>query len=136
VDRPGLERWLDAYERLWRTAGTAGLADLFSEDASYSTGPFREPHRGLEAISRMWESDREGPGEAFEMEREIVAVDGATGVVRLEVTYGEPRPEHYRDLWIVRLDGQGRCSHFEEWPFWPEQPLVRPRRGGHDAGQR
>jgi len=23
------------------------------------------------------------------------------------------------DLWIVRLDGGERCSHFEEWPFWP-----------------
>lgn len=51
------------------------------------------------------------------------AVDGDTAVVRVEVTYGEPRPGEYRDLWIVRLGADGRCREFEEWPFWPGQPI-------------
>ncbi len=24
------------------------------------------------------------------------------------------------DLWVMRLVDDGRCSWFEEWPFWPE----------------
>ena len=54
------------------------------------------------------------------MTSEIVAVEGDTGVSRVEVWYDGPPPRHYRDLWIVRLDDSGRCTHFEEWPFWPE----------------
>ena len=32
---------------------------------------------------------------------------------------GEPRPQLYHDLWVVTLDAGGRCTRFEEWPFWP-----------------
>ena len=38
------------------------------------------------------------------MTSEIVAVEGDTGVSRVEVWYDGPPPRHYRDLWIVRLD--------------------------------
>ena len=61
------------------------------------------------------------------MTHEIVAVEGDTGVSRVEVFYDGPPPRHYRDLWIVRLDESGRCTHFEEWPFWPEQGTARCR---------
>ena len=64
----------------------------------------------------MWERERTGPDETFEMSSEIVAVDGDTGVARVEVSYGDPVEIEYRDLWIVRLDGDGRCVEFEEWP--------------------
>lgn len=119
LDREELKRWIEAYERLWRTPGTAGLAEIFSEDATYTPGPFSDPWRGLDAISEHWESERLGPDEDFEMKFEVVAVDGDTGVARVEVRYGAPRERLYRDLWIVRLGSDGRCTAFEEWPFWP-----------------
>jgi ketosteroid isomerase-like protein len=119
VDRAELQTWVQAYERAWRTQGTAALGALFAEDATYRTAPFEEPFRGLSAIARMWEEARSRPDEAFELESEVVAVEGDIGVVRLEVRYGEPTPQTYRDLWIVRLDSEGRCTTFEEWPFWP-----------------
>jgi hypothetical protein len=37
--------------------------------------------------------------------------------------YGEPARRTYRDLWVITLDADGRCSAFEEWPFHPDQPL-------------
>jgi ketosteroid isomerase-like protein len=119
VDRPQVEAWIARYVELWQTAGTDGLADLFAKNASYSTGPYERPHIGLEAIARMWEAERHSHDERFEMRSEIIAVEGDTGVIRVEVRYGRPREQEYRDLWIVRLDGDGRCVHFEEWPYWP-----------------
>lgn len=127
ADRAAVESWVEAYERAWRTPGTEGLAELFAPDATYSTAPFTEPHRGLAAIARLWEDEREGPDEAFSLDSEVVAVQGDTGVVRLEVRYGDPVGGEYRDLWIVRLDAEGRCVAFEEWPFWP------PGADGHAA---
>jgi SnoaL-like domain len=119
MDRAGLAAWVDAYERAWRTAGTDALTELFTPEATYSMAPFEDAYRGLAAIGEMWEAERLGPDETFEMQSEIVAVEGDTGVVRVEVEYGEPRPRLYRDLWIVRLDERGRCFGFEEWPFSP-----------------
>jgi uncharacterized protein (TIGR02246 family) len=124
LGRAELAVWVAAYEKAWRTVGTEPLADLFTPDATYLAAPFEEPHRGLDDIAEFWEAERKGPDEIFTIESEIVAVEGDTGVVRLEVTYGEPVNQTYLDLWIVRLDDAGRCFHFEEWPFWPGRPRV------------
>jgi hypothetical protein len=128
LDRAQLNEWINAYERAWRTPGTEILAELFTEDASYSTAPYEEPHRGLESIGEMWEEERIGPDEAFEMTSEVLAVEGDTGVARVTVDYRRAtdadgrvhrQQKEYLDLWVVRLDEDGLCSHFEEWPFWP-----------------
>jgi uncharacterized protein (TIGR02246 family) len=115
--------WIDRYENAWRTAGTERLRDLFTADATYLPAPFDEPLRGLEAIAAFWEAEREGPDEEFTLDAEMVATDadGATGVARLEVRYGEPVQRTYRDLWIIVLDEAGLCTAFEEWPFFPGQ---------------
>lgn len=131
MDRTQLTQWLDAYERAWRTPGTDVLAKLFTEDATYSTAPYEKPHRGLEAIGKMWVAERLGPDEEFEMSSEIVAVEGDTGVVRIEVQYHAPKNKEYRDLWIVRLSDAGLCFHFEEWPYWPPDQQGAPA-GGAD----
>jgi ketosteroid isomerase-like protein len=119
VDRAQLQSWIGEYEKAWRSKGTDGLGRLFAEHASYSTAPYEPPHTGLEAIAEMWEAERLGPDEDFELESEIVAVEGDTGVARILVRYGPPREQEYRDLWVMRLGLDGLCTHFEEWPFWP-----------------
>lgn len=124
LSRHRAEEWIAAYERAWRTPGTEPLRELFAEDATYSMGPYEEPAVGLAAIADLWERERKGPEEVFEMSHELVAVDGDTAVVRVEVRYGPPRHLQYRDLWIVRLAPDGRCREFEEWPFWPDRGVV------------
>ena len=79
-DHETVNGWVSAYESAWRMAGTAGLAELFSPDATYLLSPYEEPIEGLENISRMWEDEREGPDEIFTLTSEIVAVEGATAV--------------------------------------------------------
>ena len=121
VDRAGAAAWIAAYERAWRTAGTRSLADLFTEDASYRASPYEKPAIGLAAIGELWERERVGPDEAFEMSHELVAVDGDTAVARVEVEYATGA--QYRDLWLICFAADGRCEEFEEWPYWPGQPL-------------
>ena len=54
----------------------------------------------------------------------MVAVDGNTAVVRVEVAYeGDAQ---WRDLWVLRFAPDGRSAAFEEWPFSPTQ------RDGHE----
>jgi hypothetical protein len=123
IDQPAVRAWVAAYERAWRTAGTDDLDDLFTPDATYRLAPFQEPHRGLEPLRALWEADRAGPDEQFDLDFEIVAVDHPRAVVRVDVRYGPPHPEHFRDLWVLEFAADGRCRAFEEWPFTPDHPV-------------
>jgi mannose-6-phosphate isomerase-like protein (cupin superfamily) len=113
--------WVAGYERAWRTAGTDALAGLFTADAEYLASPYDEPLRGLAAIGTFWDEERDSPDEVFSMAAEVVAASAGTGVARVQVRYGEPVRQEYRDLWVVTFaaDGSGRAQRFEEWPFWP-----------------
>lgn len=122
TDRPAVRRWVEGYERAWRAPGTAEISTLFTTDATYLHSPYEEPVVGINDIGRMWEEEREGPNEVFTLSTEVVAVDNQTAVVRAEVRYGQPVRQEYRDLWILRLEDDGRCSWFEEWPYWPGRP--------------
>lgn len=126
TDRAAVSRWLAAYEAAWRAPGTEALTILFTAGASYLQSPYKQPVIGLDAIGRMWEAERDGPDEAFSLATDILAVDGPVAVVRAEVRYGEPSGQEYRDLWVIRLDEDGLCTWFEEWPYWPERPDTAP----------
>lgn len=117
--RASVIEWVQDYERAWRAPGTDRARRLFAEDASYRLAPYEAPIEGLDAISAMWDQERGGPDEEFSLDAGIVALEGDTAVVRLEVRYAGPPPREYRDLWILEFDAAGRCRSFEEWPFWP-----------------
>jgi ketosteroid isomerase-like protein len=123
TDRALVSRWLAGYEAAWRSPGAASLAGLFTANASYLQSPYELPITGLDAIARMWDAERESPDEVFTLVTDILAVDGPVAVVRAEVRYGDPPRQEYRDLWVIRLDDDGRCSWFEEWPYWPDRPF-------------
>jgi hypothetical protein len=123
VDRDRVAAWVDAYERAWRAPGVAGLVDIFTPEAVYLQGPYREPVVGLPAISRMWDAQRDGPDEIFSMSSTVVAVDGSIAVIRVAVTYGDPVESEWLDLWVTRFAADGRCEHFEEWPIAPDRSI-------------
>jgi ketosteroid isomerase-like protein len=119
MDAAGVTAWLAGYEKAWRSPGTSQLETLFTPDATYSVEPYTEPVTGRAAIAAMWEAERDGPAEVFRMTSEVVAVDGQMAVVRVEVQYGNPVHQEFRDLWVIRFAADGRCAAFEEWPFSP-----------------
>jgi ketosteroid isomerase-like protein len=130
VNREQVADWVAAYERAWRAPGTGALAGIFTPDATYRQGPYDEPVTGLPAIAGLWEAERDGPDEAFRMTSEVIAADGSAAVARVEVSYGNPVRQEYRDLWVLHFADDGRCASFEEWPFWPEGPDHAPGRAG------
>jgi hypothetical protein len=115
TDRATVNRWLTGYEAAWRAPGTEGLPGLFTGDATYLQSPYEQPVTGLDAIQRMREEERDGPDEVFTLAQR----DGPAAVVRAEVCYGDPPHQEYRDLRVIRLADDGRCTWFKEWPYWP-----------------
>jgi ketosteroid isomerase-like protein len=122
MDPQAVVEWVEGYERLWRTPGTDGLAELFAPDATYLPSPWGRPVTGLEEIRQFWDAERDGAAEDFSLSAAVVAVDGATAVVRVSVDYDRPDGGRWRDLWVMRFAEDGRCASFEEWPFAPGQP--------------
>jgi hypothetical protein len=126
LQRAHFEAWILAYERAWRTAGTDSLDALFTNGAWYSPAPFEEALIGRAAIADFWDAERKSPDEQFSFRADVLAVDGDTAVARVSVEYDDERTASYKNLWIIVLDEDSRCRHFEEWPFFPGQLRAAP----------
>ena len=87
--------WVAEYERAWRDRDTASLERLFTANARYLRSAYDEGLTGLDEIRGFWADDT-----PFTMTSQIVATEGDTAVVRVEVHYCGVEPHEYRDLWI------------------------------------
>jgi ketosteroid isomerase-like protein len=111
-----LDQWIAAYERAWSSNDPDEIGALFADDAVYYTAPFREPWRGRAEIVAGWLERKDAPGgwsfswQALVDEPDVSIITGTT-------TYLDP-PQGYSNLWVIRLDPEGRCSEFTEW--WME----------------
>jgi ketosteroid isomerase-like protein len=114
-------RWVAEYERAWRSGDVSGVTGLFTEDVRYRTSPYAEPKVGRAEVRAFWLDDE---GRTFSVTAEPIAVEGRDAVVRLEVRYGDPVPQDYRDLWVLRFAPDGRVEDFEEWAYWPDKPYT------------
>jgi hypothetical protein len=108
-------QWVGDYERVWRDGDIAGVTRLFTEDARYRISPYAESKVGHAEIQAFWLDD----DKTFTVTAEPVAIEGRDAVVRLEVKYGDPVTQEYRDLWVMRFAEDGRVQDFEEWAYWP-----------------
>ena len=89
--------------------------------AQYRASPYEQPKVGHEGIRGYWLDDE---GDTFTMKASAVAVEGKRAVVRVEVQYGDPVHQEYRDLWVLRFADDGRVEDFEEWAYWPGKPFA------------
>jgi len=110
--------WVARYERAWRAEDLDAVAELFTADARYRPSPYGDAMVGHAAIRAFWVDDED----TFTVRAEPVAVEGRVAVVRLEVRYGEPVRQEYRDLCVLHFAPDGRVEDFEEWAYWPDRP--------------
>jgi uncharacterized protein (TIGR02246 family) len=116
ADEGRVRAWIDGYVRAWNSNDSADIAALFTDDAAYYTAPFRDPWRGRAAIVDGWLGRKDEPGETtFDWHPVVVTDDVA--VVQGVTTYPE---QVFSNLWVIRLNADGRCRMFTEW--WMEHP--------------
>jgi ketosteroid isomerase-like protein len=85
-----VEEWARRYARAWEEADDEAAGALFTEDATYRSNPFHEPHRGRDAIRRYW--------------REVTATQS-----KVEVSVGRPMVVGKRAVveWWTQMDNEG-----------------------------
>jgi ketosteroid isomerase-like protein len=122
IDETRIRDWLAAYRHAWTTDEPADIALLFADDVRYFTAPYRPPLKGRDAVTEYWVGEQEG-GIPWSFEYQVLAQEGDLFVVRAVTTYpegthGAEGPEIFHNLWLVRLDADGRASEFVEY-FMP-----------------
>ena len=123
MTRDDVQAWLDGYVAAWKSYDPDGIGALFAEDAEYRYHPWDEPVRGRAAIVRAWiepegaQSGRDEPG-TYDARYEPYAIDGDRAVAIGSSDYFGPDgsvEQRYRNVFLLRFDGEGRCASFTEW---------------------
>jgi hypothetical protein len=112
MNRTAFQTWLNGYVDAWRSGDPAAIGDLFSRDARYSYGPFRDPVVGRNAIVRDWTAEPDAPG-SWQAEYRPLAIEGDTAVAIGESRYTNGRT--FSNIFVCAFDADGRCSEFREW---------------------
>jgi uncharacterized protein (TIGR02246 family) len=108
--------WIDRYVRAWNTNDPADIADLYTADATYRGQPYALGLHGREAIVADWLARQDEPGSTT-FTWHPVALTDEVAVVEGTTTYPT---QVFRNLWVLRLDPDGRCREFTEW--WMQEP--------------
>jgi hypothetical protein len=106
------EQWVAGYVAAWESNDPEQIGALFSDDAVYLTSPDSEPRRGREEIVAGWLEDLDEPG-SWSFDWRILHEDDGFVVVQGKTFY--PAEKDYLNLWIIRLDGDGRATEYTEW---------------------
>jgi ketosteroid isomerase-like protein len=112
MDHAMFLEWLDRYIEAWRTGDPDQIRQLFTPDARYFYGPYRDPVVGRDAIVADWRREPDAPG-SWDAEYAPLAVDGDVAVATGESRYTNGRT--YSNVFVCRFDGAGRCTEFREW---------------------
>lgn len=116
--------WIDAYVEAWNSNDPAKIGELFTGDAEYCTAPFDTPWRGRQRIVEGWLGRKDTPGETT-FEWHPVVVTDEVAVIEGTTTYPD---ETFSNLWVLRLDPDGRARRFTEW--WMQHPQASDTRNG------
>jgi len=114
IERDDAARWVEAYERAWTSNEREDIEALFTEDARYFTAPYRKPWEGRDGIVEGWLHDRDEQGQ-WHFASEVLAIAGDLAFVQGRTEYLDEPRRAYSNLWIIRLDDDGRASEFTEW---------------------
>ncbi|MFI9558599.1 YybH family protein [Nonomuraea endophytica] len=109
-----LEQWIADYVRAWNTNDPAGIAALFTEDASYYTEPHAQPWHGRDAIVAGWLANQDEPGQTS-FTWQPLTVTGDLAIVQGTTVYPD---RTFSNLWVIRFGQDGGCREFTEW--WME----------------
>ena len=91
----------DGYVDAWRAEDPQGVERLFTDDARYGRSPYEKSEVGHDAIKAFWLADA---GEIFAVQRRCRSpLTVSLAVVRVDVRYGDPVQQEYRDLWVLAV---------------------------------
>jgi hypothetical protein len=105
--------WVERYEQAWRTTSPADIAAVFAPDAESHEWPYETDWNGLDEIIDGWKSREAWQAGGWTFTWDLLAINGDTFAVKGIGAYEELG--NFDNLWVVTLDGNGRCSVLRMW---------------------
>ena len=112
--------WIDAYGRAWRGRDPDAAARLFSDDATYHSHPFREPHVGRDGIRRYWELATASQEDLDLSFGEPVVEDDRAAVEWWARMRDDGEEITLPGILVLRFAADGRCEELRE--CWHVEP--------------
>ncbi len=110
-----LETWIRSYATAWETSDDALVGELFSDDATYRSSPFRQPLRGRAEIRRYWREATGGLEEAqVRMGRPVVDGD-RVAVEWWAMIRSEGEEVTLPGCLLLQFADEGRCAELREY---------------------
>lgn len=127
--------WLRAYADAWENADP-GVVELFTEDATYLSQPFREPHTGRDGIRAYWAG-----ATATQRDTEVLIgdplVEGDHVVAEWWTTMVEDDgPVTLPGVLLLDFDGDECRALREYWAYEPGRHEPFPEWGRFEGDQR
>ena len=113
-----LEEWIEGYRVAWENRDAEAAAALFSEDSTYRSNIFEDPHRGSEGVHAYWSGVTASQSEVrVKMGRPFV--DGKRVAVEFWTNMKvDGEPYTLPGCLLLDFDDDGRCRRLREyWHF-------------------
>lgn len=124
-----LSDWIEGYRRAWEDADADAVGELFTEDATYRSNPFQEPHRGRAAIRGYWRQVTSSQSNV-EVVMGSPVVDGARVVVEWWTQMDDDDvPITLPGALILEFDDDGRCRALREYYNFDQGTRIPPPDG-------
>lgn len=130
-----LADWIEGYRRAWAESDPELLPTLFTEDASYRSSPFREPHRGHDGIRAYWERAATSQ-HLVEVRMGEPVVDGNVVALEWWTTMDDDRDGEVTlpGCLLLQFAPDGRCFDLRE--YWQVEPGRREPHEGWGSWRR
>jgi ketosteroid isomerase-like protein len=111
------DKWIETYARAWRERDVDLVADLFTDDATYRSHPFREPYHGRTAIREYWRGATDAQADLdLRFGRPIVDGDGRRAAVEWWASVEDDEDEvTLPGCLVLRFAEDGRCEELREY---------------------
>lgn len=113
-----IDEWVESYRLAWEQADDESVGELFTEDATYRSNIFEEPHHGRDGVRAYWRQATETQSDiSVRMGRPFG--EGSRVAVEWWTTMdNEGEPVTLPGCLLLEFDADGRCSSLREyWQF-------------------
>jgi hypothetical protein len=121
IEQAAFQSWLEAYGKAWEKRDPEVAAGLFAEDGTYQVTPFLEPMRGRQAIFEYW-CGVARTEENVQFGYEILVAKPEMNIARWWASFvivPQALKTKLDGIFVIALDGKGRCKSLREW--WHKQ---------------
>lgn len=110
-----VQEWVDAYRQAWEQRDPSAAAALFTDDATYRSLIFEEPHVGRSGVAEYWQSvTGEQRDVSVVMGRPFVDGDRVTVEFWTTMTAGGD-PMTLAGCLLLDFASDGRCRRLREY---------------------